>query len=69
MSDWKYDGTTMREVLEWASENVVSISKMKVQTLPESVQWVCDGYGFDTMAHTLYDALFEAWKAREKGGE
>lgn len=65
MSDWKYDGTTMREVMGWASENVWWIERTAVNAwfarmTPELRGPTCP---------TLYDALFEAWKAREKGGE
>lgn len=58
----KYDGTTMREVLQWASENVVS-----VEFDGRDGQWIvqrddCD----DHYAPTLYDALHKAWEGRDR---
>lgn len=55
----KYDGTTMREVMEWASENVVVVVAVPESGWVASVKW--DSWTGDT----LYDALYLAWKERK----
>ena len=63
--DLKYEGATMREVLEWASENVVSVDK---QThFPSWCAYLGPNHEFFYPGPTLYETLWTAYNESKNG--
>lgn len=58
----KYDGTTMREVLEWCSDNVWSM--MRPDSGTQGRWFVLMNDSSHHYSPTLYDALYAAWSSR-----